>query len=84
MKDHTSLIGTLGGLSTALYLIFYWINGCCTRKKFSKFVEVEREIYKAELLQSSPVPSEESVMVSEEVEEEKDEVVAISVEEEVE
>ena len=39
MKDLTMLIGQLGGLSTALFLVLYLCIHCCTKKKYEQFIK---------------------------------------------
>ena len=65
IKNLVTLIGTLGGLSTALVIALRYINGCCTKKSYTSYVNDQREIYKAELLGTPEVFEETIPEVSE-------------------
>ena len=48
MKDIASVVGQLGGLSTALFFVLSGANSVLTKKKFASFVNDQRELHKAE------------------------------------
>ena len=43
MKSGIQSVGTVGGISTAIFALFKCCSNCCNRKKFSTYVKQERE-----------------------------------------
>ena len=70
MGDFATLGGTLGGFSTIIVIFLSYINGCCTKNSYKKYVEEQRAIYAAEML-GTPEVIEETIPESSVAEEEE-------------